>query len=142
MTASAGVAPNKFLAKIASDLNKPNGLSVIPPERVETFLEDLPVRKIPGVGKVTEQKMAAMRILTTKQLRAKSEQELLQAFGKTGSWFYRIARGEDNRPVVPERNRKSVGTEDTFETDLLELGPICEEVVKLSQKTQTRLKKS
>jgi DNA polymerase-4 len=118
LTASAGVAPNKFLAKIASDMNKPNGLTVIQPSEVEEFLKSLPVRRIPGVGKVTEEKMLQSGISVVGQLQSWSEKELVSKFGKQGGWFYRVARGQDDRPVVVSRERKSVSAECTFERDI------------------------
>lgn len=141
LTASAGVAPNKFLAKVASDYKKPNGLTVIPPERVESFLNNLPVRKFPGVGPVTEQKLASMGILTSNHLRRLSLEELQQAFGKSGGWYYRISRGEDDRPVSSGGVRKSLGAEDTFAKDLSELPDMERELSAIAQKVWARLEK-
>lgn len=140
LTASAGVAPSKFLAKIASDMNKPNGLTVIPPEKVAEILEQLPVRKIPGVGKKTEEKMLRLGIETTKDLRGWELEKLTEEFGKTGSWYYRLARGEDDREVHPTRERKSVGAEDTFLTDLLNWDALDAELGKLAARVWNRLK--
>jgi len=118
LTASAGVSVNKFLAKIASDINKPDGLFVIPPEQVDRFVEKLPVEKIHGIGKATAEKMRKLNIYTCRDLRARDEYELIRQFGKAGRWFFQIARGIDDRPVNPNRIRKSIGAEVTFETDL------------------------
>jgi DNA polymerase-4 len=119
LTASAGVAPNKFLAKIASDINKPNGICVIPPARVTAFIEQLPIGKFFGIGKATEKKMHELGIFKGADLKQREEVELIRHFGKTGSFYFRIARGIDDRPVSPDRTRKSVGVEETFATDLV-----------------------
>lgn len=139
LTASAGVAPNKFLAKIASDMQKPNGLTVISPDRVAAVLADLPVRKIPGVGAVTEKRMKELGIETTADLRLFSDERLQELFGKSGQYFARLARGEDERPVVPHRERKSIGVEDTFSTDLTDRSLILEQLTRISAKTWERL---
>ncbi len=118
LTASAGVSCNKFLAKVASDLNKPNGLTVITPEQAVPFVRRLPVRKFFGVGRVTEQRMLAMGIRQGADLVRYSRSELIEIFGKSGSFFYEIVRGIDCRPVRPRRGRKSVGSEVTFKEDL------------------------
>ena len=119
LTASAGVAPNKFLAKIASDWRKPNGLFVIQPAEVEGFLTPLPVGRIPGVGKVTEEKLAALGLRLVGQLRAHSLEELEARFGRYGQRLYELARGIDENPVVPNRPTQSISAEDTFEQDVL-----------------------
>ena len=118
LTASAGVAPNKFLAKIASDWNKPDGLLVIRPQQVEAFLTPLPVARIPGVGKVMQGKLDALGIATVGDLRARPAEELQQRFGSFGAALYRRARGIDERPVQPDQPVQSVSTEDTFAQDL------------------------
>lgn len=118
LTASAGVAPNKFLAKIASDWNKPNGQFVLPPQKVEAFLTDLPLGKIPGVGKVTRQKMQRLGMNTVGDLRRHSPGELANLFGKWGYRLYDLARGTDNRPVKPDRERLQISTETTLARDL------------------------
>lgn len=117
LTASAGVAPNKFLAKVASDLEKPNGLVVIPPERVAEILDDLPVRRIPGVGKVTEESFARFGIKTCADLREHSREQLCRWFGRAGAAYFQLARGIDPRPVRASRERKSVSVEQTFAAD-------------------------
>lgn len=124
LTASAGVSCNKFVAKVASDFRKPDGLTVVPPEQVAAFVAALPIGKFYGVGKVTEKKMRELGIYTGADLLRFSEEELVQRFGKAGSYFYHTARGEDDRPVVPDRIRKSIGKENTFEWDLTARGQI------------------
>lgn len=118
LTASAGVSCNKFLAKVASDLDKPNGLTVVTPEQAIPFIRRLPVRKFFGVGRVTEQRMLAMGIRRGEDLVRYSRLELIELFGKSGNFFYDIVRGIDSRPVQPRRERKSVGSEVTFKEDL------------------------
>jgi len=119
LTASAGVAPNKFLAKLASDWRKPDGLFVIQPEEVEAFLLPLPVGRIPGVGKVTEEKLAKLGIKTVSELRALEVSKLEDEFGRYGVRLYELARGIDESPVVPDRPTQSISVEDTFESDVL-----------------------
>ena len=119
LTASAGVAPNKFLAKIASDWRKPNGLFVIQPAEAEAFLTPLPVGRIPGVGKVTEERLAKMGMRTVGDVRARALEELQHLFGRYGQRLYELARGIDENPVVPNRLTKSISAEDTFEQDVL-----------------------
>ncbi len=118
LTASAGVAPNKFLAKIASDWKKPDGLFVIRPEQIEAFLVNLPVRKIPGVGKVTEKVMVDMGVATVGDLQRFSEEQLIGRFGKWGTRLWELARGIDENPVEPSRKRKSWSSESTFPRDI------------------------
>ena len=118
LTASAGVSYCKFLAKIASDENKPNGLKLITRDEAEAFLEQLPIRKFHGIGRVTAEKMHGMGIFNGADLKRKTEIELRQRFGKVGSHYYRIVRGIDERPVNPNRIRKSIGAERTFSENL------------------------
>lgn len=118
LTASAGISINKFLAKIASDYRKPDGLFLIKPEDAEAFVEQLPIEKFFGIGKVSAKKMHRLGIYNGLDLKALSEYELIKHFGKQGSYYYHIARAIDNRPVQPNRERKSVGAENTFETDI------------------------
>jgi len=118
LTASAGVAPNKFLAKIASDWRKPDGLFVIRPHQVETFLVGLPVRKIPGVGKATEAVLTEMGIATVGDLQRFEQPELIKRFGKWGTRLWELARGIDESPVEPSRKRKSWSSENTFAKDI------------------------
>ena len=118
LTASAGVAPNKFLAKIASDWRKPDGLFVIKPHQVERFLVSLPVRKIPGVGKATEAVLTEMGIATVGDLHGFDEAQLTARFGKWGRRLWELARGIDESPVQPSRKRKSWSSENTFAKDV------------------------
>ncbi len=120
LTASAGISYNKFLAKLASDQNKPNGQFVVAPGRGEAFVETLPVRRFHGVGPVTAAKMERLGLRTGADLRRQSLAFLQHHFGKSGPWYYAIARGEDDRPVNPDRTRKSSGSETTFASDLTE----------------------
>lgn len=119
LTASAGVAPNKFLAKVASDWRKPDGLFVIKPAEVLDFLTPLPVERIPGVGKVTARRLAEINIRTVGDIRALDLSTLQQRFGRYGLRLYELARGIDNNPVEPNRPTQSISAEDTFETDVL-----------------------
>ena len=118
LTASAGIAPNKFLAKIASDWRKPNGQFVIPPPRIAQFLLTLPLGKIPGVGKKTLQKMHALGLQTAGDLQKMQRGELVNLFGRWGYRLYDLARGIDNRPVQPQRERLQISTEITLPQDL------------------------
>jgi DNA polymerase-4 len=118
LTASAGVAPNKFLAKIASDWKKPDGLFVIQPHEVQSFLLPLPVGRIPGVGQVTEARMKDVGVATVEDLFAMDAETLEDHFGRYGRRLYELARGIDHTPVVPNRLSKSISAEDTFEKDI------------------------
>ncbi len=118
LTASAGVAPNKYLAKIASDWRKPNGIYVIQPAMISDFLATLPVTRLPGVGKATEQQLQALGVTTVANLRAIERQTLVARFGRYGQRLHELARGEDERPVVPHRPVQSISAEQTFEHDL------------------------
>ena len=119
LTASAGVAPNKFLAKLASDWRKPDGLFVIQPEDIDAFLLPLPVGRLPGVGKVTGEKLAKLGAQTVKDLRALDLPVLEQHFGRYGQRLHELACGIDDNPVVPDRPTQSISVEDTFEHDVL-----------------------
>jgi DNA polymerase-4 len=119
LTASAGVAPNKFLAKLASDWRKPDGLFVIQPEDVDAFLLPLPVGRLPGVGKVNEEKLLRLGIKTVGNLRSLELPRLEQEFGRYGVRLYELARGIDENPVVPDRPTRSISVEDTFQEDVL-----------------------
>jgi DNA polymerase-4 len=119
LTASAGVAPNKFLAKIASDWRKPDGLFVIQPEEIDSFLAPLPVSRLPGVGKVTEKHLENIGIRTVADLRNLDTSILEASFGRHGLRLYELAHGIDNNPVVPNRPTQSISAEDTFERDIL-----------------------
>lgn len=126
LTASAGVAPNKFLAKLASDWRKPDGLFVIQPGEIDTFLLPLPVSRLPGVGKVTGEKLEKLELKTVSDLRRLDRSSLEQHFGRFGHRLYELARGVDPGEVVPDRPTKSISAEDTFEHDLpiTETGPM------------------
>ncbi|WKW50720.1 DNA polymerase IV [Rhodomicrobium lacus] len=134
LNASAGISYCKFLAKMASDLNKPNGQAVITPLRGPDFVAALPVKKFHGVGPATAAKMERLGILTGADLREKSVEFLHDHFGKSGRWYYLISRGIDHRPVEPHRERKSVGAEDTFSEDIFDLGPARRETAALADK--------
>lgn len=118
LTASAGVSINKFLAKIASGMDKPDGLFLIPPQEAEAFIEQLPIEKFYGVGEVTAAKMRSLGIFTGADLKQWSPEDLIQKFGKVGQFYYKIARAQDDRPVQPNRIRKSIGAENSFDPDL------------------------
>jgi len=118
LTASAGVAFNKFLAKIASDLDKPDGLAIITPDEAEAFLDDLEIGAFYGIGKATEQKMLSLGIKTGKDLKEWNEYDLVKKFGKVGRYYYGIVRGRDDREVKTHRIRKSIGKENTFSEDI------------------------
>ncbi len=141
LTASAGVSINKFVAKIASDLKKPDGLSFIGPSQIEKFMEQLPVEKFHGVGKVTAAKMKELGMHTGGDLKKYPENELVRHFGKAGYFYYRIVRGIDDRNVEPNRETKSIGAEDTFQTDLKDPEFMYEEIDKLSRIVASRLEK-
>ena len=134
LTASAGVAPNKFLAKIASDMQKPDGLTVVKPHKVISFLEELPVNKVSGIGKRTFERMLRMGIRTVGQLAEIKEETLVAKFGKVGSHFYRLARGVDNRPVQPLHKRKSISQEKTFREDIDDLELLAQQLELLADK--------
>jgi DNA polymerase-4 len=118
LTSSAGVSFNKFIAKVASDINKPNGITVITPDMADAFIDKLPIRKFFGVGKVTEEKMLNLGIKTGADLKKYRKEQLIRIFGKSGWYFYNIAHGLDERPVEPNRIRKSIGKETTFSEDI------------------------
>lgn len=121
ITASAGIAPNKFIAKIASDWNKPNGQFVVKPQQVDAFVAALPVSQLFGVGKVTAQKLSELGAETCGDLRAWPRERLIRHFGKFGERLHELCRGIDERPVNPSRERKSVSVEETYATDLPDL---------------------
>ncbi len=133
LTASAGVAPNKFLAKIASDWRKPDGQFVLRPHQVEAFLTPLPVERIPGVGKVMQGKLNADGIRTVGDLRLHAQHELEARYGSFGGSLYRRARGIDERPVEPDQPVQSISSEDTFATDLL-LSELEPHIVRIAEK--------
>ncbi|KEI35939.1 DNA polymerase IV [Francisella sp. W12-1067] len=139
LTGSAGIAPNKLLAKIASDINKPNGLYVITPEQVDDFIKDLPVKKLFGVGKVSQEKLKSMNVETCSQLQQLSLNILTEKFGKFGSSLYNYARGIDNRIVNTIRIRKSISVENTYQNDLNTLDECLEKLPGLYKKLTSRI---
>ncbi len=141
LTASAGVSINKFVAKVASDLNKPDGLTFIAPAQVEEFMEKLPVEKFFGVGKVTADKMKGMGLYTGADLKKLTEEDLVTRFGKVGHFYYNIVRGVDDREVVSERESKSVGAEDTFPYDLTSIDEMHAELDKIAKIVSDRLQR-
>jgi DNA polymerase-4 len=132
LTASAGVAPNKFLAKIASGWQKPDGLTVIPPERVEAFLQGLPVDALWGVGPVTARKLRARGIDKLADLRTADPAVLRDTVGSLAEWLQQLAQGIDNRPVVSDHDPKSSGSENTFAEDLTDLSTIRREILEMA----------
>lgn len=141
LTASAGVSVNKFIAKIASDINKPDGLTFIGPSKIKNFIEKLPVEKFFGVGKVTADKMKQMGLHTGADLKKLSEFEMIRRFGKPGKFYFRIVRGIDERQVQPNRETKSVGAEDTFRYDLTTLEEMNSELEAIADVIYGRLKR-
>ena len=142
LTASAGISINKFLAKIASDYQKPNGITLIGPEKAISFLEKLEVDKFFGVGKVTAKKMHALGIHTGYDLKQWTKEALKVKFGKAGSFYYDIVRGQDYRPVNPNRIRKSLGAENTFDQDLVEIEDMKMALDPILQTVHKRLEKA
>lgn len=138
ITVSAGAAPNKFLAKVASDWNKPNGLFVLTPEQVPDFVRGLAVSKINGVGKVTAAKLKQLDVETCGHLQSLSEETLASHFGKQGLRLYQMARGVDNRPVQSSRVRKSLSVEQTFDEDLANLAAVTRALPKLLDELRNR----
>lgn len=141
VTASAGVAPNKFLAKIASDWRKPNGQFVITPNQVQSFVRDLSVRKIFGVGKVTAAKLERMGVTSCADLQAFALVELVEKFGVFGQHLYRLSRGDDKRPVKPHRRRKSLSVEHTYATDLPDVASCIARLPELLAQLKGRLRR-
>jgi DNA polymerase-4 len=141
LTASAGVSCNKFLAKIASDVNKPDGITTIPPEQALDFLSNLPIGRFFGVGKVTEKKMGDLGIRTGQDLRSWDREKLIACFGKSGAFLSDIVRGIDNRPVRPNRKRKSVGSETTLLEDTKDKEKIWEILSGIAEKIEKSLEK-
>ncbi|WP_108501834.1 DNA polymerase IV [Paracoccus indicus] len=141
LTASAGVSYNKFLAKLASDQNKPDGLCVITPDKGPDFVLSLPVGKFHGIGPATVAKMQAMGIHTGADLRAQDLDFLTRRFGKSGRYYWNISRGVDYRRVSPDRIRKSVGAENTFSADLMTLEAASDALAPLAEKVWTHVSK-
>lgn len=141
LTASAGVSYNKFLAKVASDVKKPNGLFVIQPHEAEAFLETLPVERFFGVGRVTAERLKKQGIYTGKELRAISLNELVRQFGKAGRYFYEVSRGIDNRDVNPRRIARSIGVEHTYAQNVTDSTELQEALAELVKELVLRLRK-
>lgn len=141
LTASAGVSMNKFLAKMASGMNKPNGMTVILPENAEAFVEALPIEKFHGIGKVTAAKMHSLGIKNGADLKLLSQKELRDCFGKAGEYYYKIARAQDDRPVEANRIRKSIGAETSFAQDLSDKYFIISELQEIARVLKQRIDK-
>lgn len=139
LTASAGIGPNKLIAKIASDMNKPNGQCEVAPEDVSDFMADLPVRKLWGIGAVTEQKLDSLGVKTCSELQRVSRAELCEHFGKFGLELFEQCRGIDHRAVEPHRERKSLSNEETFSRDLETLEQCEEELPALFEELAAEL---
>ena len=142
LTASAGVSYNKFLAKVASDYNKPNGLYVITPDMARNFIDNLEVKKFFGIGKVTAKKLNEMGIFFGRDLLKIDRYEMVRVFGKAGNYYYDIVRGTDNREVEATHERKSVGGENTFEVDYFELEMLMAELEKIAATVGRRVEKA
>jgi DNA polymerase-4 len=142
LTASAGVSFNKFLAKIASDLNKPDGLAIITPDKAERFIEQLEINKFFGIGKVTAAKMMNHGIFNGADLKSKDLDYLTKHFGKSGRYYYNMVRLKDNRSVNPNRIRKSIGCENTFFEDLATTEEMLKKLEKITHELERRMKKA
>jgi len=142
LNASAGISINKFIAKVASDINKPNGQKTVPPEEVIEFLEELDIRKFYGVGKVTAEKMYRLGIFSGKDLKLKSEEYLTEHFGKSGNHFYNVVRGIHLSEVKPHRIRKSLGAERTFNENISSEIFMLEKLDNIAEEIERRLTKS
>lgn len=142
LTASAGISINKFLAKVASDINKPNGQKTIHPDKIEKFLEELPIEKFYGVGKVTANKMFSLAIYKGRDLKKRSLGDLTRLFGKSGAYYYNVVRGIHHSEVKPHRIQKSVAVERTFFEDLFDEQQINEKLQNLSEELHSRLQKN
>lgn len=141
LTASAGISVNKFLAKIASDYRKPNGQKTIHPSEIIEFMENLPIEKFYGIGKVTANKMHELHIFTGKDLKAKKLEELVLLFGKSGRYYYNVVRGIHNSEVKPHRIQKSVGVEETFWENLLDHESVYKQLKMIAEELEARLSK-
>jgi DNA polymerase-4 len=142
LTASAGISVNKFLAKIASDINKPDGICLIPPENAEKFIEELPIEKFYGIGKVTAERMHTLGIHSGYDLKQWDLLSLIRNFGKAGKFYFDIVRGIDERPVEINTERKSIGTELTYEKDLTTRFEIIAELYKVEKELMERIEHS
>ena len=141
LTASAGISVNKFLAKVASDYHKPNGQKTIHPTQILEFMEDLPIEKFYGIGKVTANKMHEMHIYKGADLKKKSLEELIRLFGKSGNYYYNVVRGIHHGEVKPHRIQKSVAVEETFWDNLLDEDAVFAQLKIISQELENRLSK-
>lgn len=141
LTASAGVAPSKFVAKIASDLEKPDGLTVVPEEKVREFLDPLPVSRMWGVGKITREALEKLNIRTFRDLSRMPVEVLERRFGKYGTRMHELSTGIDEREVVPEHDTKSIGHEETFSEDIVDLGCAARKLLFLAGKVARRMRK-
>jgi len=142
LTASAGISVNKFLAKVASDYHKPDGITLIGPEKVDAFLKQLPIKDFFGVGKVTAKKMESLGIYRGADLLDWSIEGLSLKFGKSGLYYYNMVRGNDDRPVNPHRIRKSLGAERTFDDDLVDRDQMIHRLHKIAQEVDRRISKT
>ncbi|WP_297091429.1 DNA polymerase IV [uncultured Draconibacterium sp.] len=142
LTASAGVSYNKFLAKVASDINKPNGMFVVTPAMANDFIDRLEIRKFFGIGKVTAKKLNEMGVWYGRDLKLIERLELSRMFGKAGNYYYDICRGIDNREVQPSRERKSIGAENTFSHDLFLTDDLENELVQIGEKVWGRAQRA
>lgn len=141
LTVSAGVASSKFVAKIASDIDKPDGLTVVPPNRVREFLDPLPIKKMWGVGKITQQALARLNVKTFKDLRQIPVEILEKNFGKHGAAMHLLSMGIDERDVEPEREAKSIGHEQTFMKDILDPDQAKKEILSLANRVALRMRR-
>ncbi len=142
LVASAGISYNKFLAKIASDFNKPDGFYLIHPQHAEAFIETLPIEKFFGIGKVTATKMRSYGIFKGVDLKRQELSDLLRWFGKSGSYYYNISRGRDDREVQPDRERKSISTEQTFDHDLGDIATISSQLHEITDELVDRMERN
>ncbi|MBW2034225.1 MAG: DNA polymerase IV, partial [Deltaproteobacteria bacterium] len=141
LTVSAGVAPSKFVAKIASDMDKPDGLTVVPPDRIREFLDPLPIKKMWGVGKVTQKALADLNIRTFRDLSLTAVKVLEQKFGKHGIKMHQLSMGLDERDVIPEHDAKSIGHEETFPHDIVEVDEAKKELLSLANRVSRRMRR-
>lgn len=142
LTASAGISINKFLAKTASGVRKPDGLYLIPPDKAEAFIEQLPIEDFYGIGPKTAEKMRNLGVMTGADLKRWTEQDLLRRFGKVGSFYYNIVRGYDDRPVMPNRIRKSIGAEESFAHDLSDEQSMVSALQEIAETVKRRMDES
>ena len=141
LTASAGIAPNKLIAKLASDINKPNGIFTVAPHQVDAFIVKMPVERIWGIGKVTAKRMHEMGIKTCLDMQSYTRSDLIHHFGRFGDVLYDFCRGQDDRDVETEHERKSLGTEETFSKDLTNFDEMKAHVVRMAQEIRESLEK-